>query len=109
MPPNPVELLGSENNRRLIKTLRKKYDIILLDCPPVLGLSDALILTQFSDANIMTFSIKKTKKENLERAIKAFDTANAKITGIVVNRATMSKNGYYGYYYNDYYASGEKI
>jgi capsular exopolysaccharide synthesis family protein len=108
-PPNPVELLGSENNRRLIKTLRKKYDIILLDCPPVLGLSDALILTQFSDANIMTFSIKKTKKENLERAIKAFDTANAKITGIVVNRATMSKNGYYGYYYNDYYASGEKI
>ena len=109
MPPNPVELLGSENNRRLIKTLRKKYDIILLDCPPVLGLSDALILTQFSDANIMTFSIKKTKKENLERAIKAFDTANAKITGIVVNRATKSKNGYYGYYYNDYYASGEKI
>ena len=109
MPPNPVELLGSENNRRLIKNLRKKYDIILLDCPPVLGLSDALILTQFSDANIMTFSIKKTKKENLERAIKAFDTANAKITGIVVNRATMSKNGYYGYYYNDYYASGEKI
>lgn len=109
MPPNPVELLGSENNRRLIKNLRKKYDIIILDCPPVLGLSDALILTQFSDANIMTFSIKKTKKENLERAIKAFDTANAKITGIVVNRATMSKNGYYGYYYNDYYASGEKI
>ena len=57
----------------------------------------------------LTGYIKKTKKENLERAIKAFDTANAKITGIVVNRATMSKNGYYGYYYNDYYASGEKI
>ena len=102
-PPNPVELLGSENNRRL----RKKYDIIILDWPPVLGLSDALILTQFSDANLLTFSIKKTKKENIERAIKTFDTANAKVTGVVVNKATMSKNGYYGYYYNDYYTSGD--
>ena len=46
----------------------KKYDLILIDCAPIIGLSDALILTQFSDANIMTFSIKKTKKENLERA-----------------------------------------
>ena len=107
-PPNPVELLGSENNRRLMKTLRKKYDIIILDCPPVLGLSDALILTQFSDANLLTFSIKKTKKENIERAIKTFDTANAKITGVVVNKATMSKNGYYGYYYNDYYSGDAK-
>ena len=106
-PPNPVELLGSENNRRLMKVLRKKYDIIILDCPPVLGLSDALILTQFSDANLLTFSIKKTKKENIERAIKTFDTANAKVTGVVVNKATMSKNGYYGYYYNDYYTSGD--
>ena len=107
-PPNPVELLGSENNRRLMKVLRKRYDIIILDCPPVLGLSDALILTQFSDANLLTFSIKKTKKENIERAIKTFDTANAKITGVVVNKATMSKNGYYGYYYNDYYSGDAK-
>ena len=107
-PPNPVELLGSENNRRLMKVLRKRYDIIILDCPPVLGLSDALILTQFSDAYLLTFSIKKTKKENIERAIKTFDTANAKITGVVVNKATMSKNGYYGYYYNDYYSGDAK-
>ena len=102
-PPNPVELLGSENNRRLMKVLRKRYDIIILDCPPVLGLSDALILTQFSDANILTFSIKKTKKENIDRAIKTFETVNAKVTGVIVNKATMSKNGYYGYYYSDYY------
>lgn len=107
-PPNPVELLGSENNRRLMKVLRKRYDIIILDCPPVLGLSDALILTQFSDANLLTFSIKKTKKENIDRAIKTFDTANAKVTGVIVNKATMSKNGYYGYYYNDYYAGDAK-
>ena len=61
----------------------------------------------FSDANLLTFSIKKTKKENIERAIKTFDTANAKVTGVVVNKATMSKNGYYGYYYNAYYTSGD--
>ena len=66
-PPNPVELLGSENNKKLIKKLTKKYDIILLDCAPVIGLSDALILTTLSDVNLVTVSAKKTKMENLER------------------------------------------
>ena len=110
-PPNPVELLGSDNNRKLMKVLRKKYDVLILDCPPILGLSDALVLTQFSDANLITFSFKKTKKENLDRAIKAFETANVKVTGVVANKAPMRKHGYYGYYgyyYNDYYSGESK-
>lgn len=110
-PPNPVEILGSDNNRKLMKILRKKYDVLILDCPPILGLSDALVLTQFSDANLLTFSFKKTKKENFSRAIKAFETANVKITGVIGNKASIKKNGsygYYGYYYNDYYSGDEK-
>ena len=44
LPPNPVELLGSENNKKLLERLKKHYDLILLDCAPILGLSDSLIL-----------------------------------------------------------------
>ena len=43
-PPNPVELLGSENNRRLLDRLKKKYDLIIMDSTPIIGLSDAMIL-----------------------------------------------------------------
>ena len=107
-PPNPVELLGSDNNKKLIKKLSKKYDIILLDCAPVIGLSDALILTTLSDVNLVTVSAKKTKMENLERTQKLFEQANAKIDGVILNKAQTSGNHYYSYYYNNEYYSSEK-
>lgn len=102
-PPNPVELLASENNAKLIQKLREFYDVVILDCPPVIGLSDTLIMTKYSDANIVVVSNKKTKLENLERTKKMFAQANAKITGVVVNKASVKDNGYYGYYCKDYY------
>lgn len=105
-PPNPVELLGSENNEKLLAQLKRKYDVIVLDCPPVLGLSDTLILTKYSDANIVVVSNKKTKLESLERTQKAFSQANANITGVIINKASIRDNSYYGYYISDYY--GEK-
>lgn len=107
-PPNPVELLASENNAKLIQKLREFYDIIILDCPPVIGLSDTLIMTKYSDANIIVVSNKKTKLESLERTKKMFAQANAKITGVVVNKASVKDNGYYGYYCKDYYGETGK-
>lgn len=104
MPPNPVELLGSENNKKLLAKLKKKYDLIVIDCPPVIGLSDALILANMSDINIVTVSAKKTRFENLERTQKLFEQANAKISGVILNKAPMASNHYYSYYYaTDYY------
>ena len=103
-PPNPVELLASENNKKLLEKLKKKYDLILMDCAPVIGLSDALILTTLSDIILVTVSSRKTKMENLERAKKLFEQANAKIDGVILNKAQTSGNHYYSYYYNnDYY------
>lgn len=102
-PPNPVELLASEKNKKLIEQLRKIYDVIILDCPPVLGLSDTLIMTKYSDANIVVVSNKKTKIENLDRTKKAFSQANAKITGVIINKASVKDNSYYSYYSSEYY------
>ena len=107
-PPNPVELLVSENNRKLMEELRKHYDIILLDCPPVLGLSDTMIMTKYSDTNIIVVSNRKTKIEILDKAKKVFAQANAKITGVIINRASVKDNSYYSYYSNDYYGEASK-
>ena len=105
-PPNPVELLVSENNKKLMKQLREKYDIILLDCPPVLGLSDTMIMTKYSDANVIVVSSRRTKIESLDKAKKVFAQANAKLTGVIINRASVKDNSYYSYYSNEY--SGEQ-
>ena len=107
-PPNPVELLASENNKKLIAKLREKYDIILLDCPPVLGLSDTMIMTKYSDANLIVVSSRKTKVENLDKAKKVFAQANAKITGVIINRASVKDNTYYSYYSSEYYGDSSK-
>lgn len=103
-PPNPVELLATENNKNLLLRLRELYDIIILDCPPVIGLSDPIIMTQFSDVNIIVVSNNKTKTENLARVKKTFDQSNIRIGGVIVNKAQTKGNSYYSSYYtNDYY------
>jgi len=107
-PPNPVELLGSENNKRLLEKLKKKYDLIIMDCTPIIGLSDAMILSTLSDINLVTVSVKKTRMENLERATKLFEQANAKIDGVIINKSQPVGSHYYSYYYNNDYYSNDK-
>ena len=102
-PPNPTELLGSDNNRALLEGLKEVYDIIIVDCPPALGLSDAIIMTKYSDANVVVISNNKTKIESLDRVKKTFEQSNAKITGVIFNKAKVNTGGYYGYY--GYYAN----
>ena len=99
-PPNPTELLASDKNKNLLEELKTKFDVIILDCPPVLGLSDTLILTKYSDANIVTISSKKTKIETLKEVKKNIEKANSKITGVIINKVKRSKSSsyYYGYY-----------
>ena len=97
-PPNPIELLSSSNNEKLLKDLSKMYDLLILDCPPVLGLSDTLILTKYSDANIVTISSKKTKLEALKEVKKNIEKANSSITGVIINKVNKKKSSYYGYY-----------
>ena len=108
-PPNPIELLDSEKNAKFIEKAKDKFDIIILDCPPVIGLSDALVITKFSDVNIVVVSNKKTKFENLDRTKKIFEQANKKIDGVIINKAQTKQNSYYSYYTNDdYYRKKEE-
>ena len=107
-PPNPIELLSSKSNEELIKGLKNHYDIIILDCPPILGISDTSVMLKYSDANLVVVSNGKTQYELLEKSKKAFETANSKITGVVINKANVKRTGYYSYYTSEYYTSDGK-
>ena len=102
IPPNPTELLSSNNNEALLKRLSRKFDIIILDCPPVIGLSDTVIMTKYSDANILVISCNDTTTELINRAKKVFQTAGKEITGVIINKMN-TKSKKYGYYTESYY------
>ena len=67
-------------------------------------LSDTLIMTQYSDANIVVVSNKKTKVELLNRVKKNFEQVNAKISGVVINKVPVKGNNYYSSYTSQYYS-----
>ena len=102
VPPNPTELLSSKNNEALLEKVREMYDIIILDCPPVVGLSDAAIMTKYSDINLLVVSCGKTKIELVDRAKKTFQNVNANLSGVVLNKIN-AKGTSYGSYYSDKY------
>ena len=106
VPPNPTELLSSNNNLRVLDKIRDLYDIIILDCPPIIGLSDAAIMTKYSDINLLVVSNGKTKIELVSRAQKVFQNVNANLTGVVLNKINAKGTRYGSYYSNNYYGEG---
>jgi capsular exopolysaccharide synthesis family protein len=105
VPPNPSELLGSSNMSKLISLLENDFDVIIFDCPPVIGLSDTLIITKYVDYSIVVASYKDTPIEALKKTCKSLEAVNAKIAGIVFNKVAVGGRGYYGNYgyYGSYY------
>lgn len=99
-PPNPIELLASRDASKIFEKLRNAFDIIIFDGTPVVGLSDALVMTKYSDANIVVVCNNKTKMESVGNTVKAFDQANANITGVIMNKIDVKRSNYYG---NGYY------
>ena len=97
-PPNPSELLSSTNNKELLDKLKSMFDLIILDCAPVLGLNDTLVMTKYSDVNAVVVTNKKTKVELLDQDKKSFERVNVKIDGVILNKVKAKDISYYGYY-----------
>ena len=99
VPPNPSELLGSENTKKLVKVLREKFDHIIFDGVPVNGLPDSLILSSVVDRVVIASSYGYTKIDDLDGTKKALYKVNANIAGVVMNKAPQTRRGkYYSYY-----------
>ena len=92
VPPNKAELLGSARLRRLMDRLREEYDIIVLDTPPVLAVTDAIVLSSLADGVILVVQADRTRAADLRSAIDALGAAHAKVLGVVLN-ATRRRRG----------------
>jgi len=110
-PPNPAELLASANMRDLILQLRKDYDHIVLDTPPTLSVTDAVVLSPRADATILVIRSGHTTKQALRRARDILMQVNAHVAGVLLNAVDLTSPDYYYYYeyqgkYTEYYREG---
>ena len=95
LPPNPVELLSSKTMDILMQDLRKDYDIIILDAPPLLSVSDAQILSNKCDGTLLIVNMDVVQKVDVLKAKAALASSKAKILGVVLNNIKIPKNHYY--------------
>ena len=85
----------------ILKLLKEKYDLIIIDCPPINAVTDALVLTKFADEVVLVSAYKITPIDLLEQSKKALENSGAKIAGVIVNKLENKKDHYYyGKYYN---------
>jgi capsular exopolysaccharide synthesis family protein len=102
LPPNPAELIASAWMDKLIVTLKERYDIVLFDSPPILPVTDSVLLASKTRHLVWVINAGKTRTDTLRRAREAFTQSDAKILGVVLNR--VSSGSGYGYYYYYYYS-----
>ena len=98
---NPTELLGGNGMRSLVDDLGKRFDIVLIDSPPVLPVADALILSGYADAVVLVVAAGSTRRAELRRAAEKLAQASAPVVGAVLNKAT-AQDGYGHGYYDGY-------
>lgn len=99
VPPNPSELLNSTNTKKIIKELRENFDRIIFDGVPVNGLPDSLVMANLVDRVILVTAVGYTSIDELNESKKALEKIDAKIAGVVVNKANPTKRGKYSNYY----------
>lgn len=114
--PNPAEILGSRKMRDFLVRVRQEFDIIILDSPPVLAVTDALLLAPYCDASVLVCSAKKTVWHSLQGSREALLSVGVQPTGVVLNRfdpkEAYGSYGYgygYGYGYYDYYGDKKAV
>ena len=99
-PPNPSEILGSRKMAELMFTLSNRFDVVVLDSPPVLAVTDALTVMTWAEAVILVVSAGRTRRKQLHETLEVLGQAKAPVVGVVLNRAgpedgTSQYNSYY--------------
>ena len=101
MPPNPAELLGSDQMRRLLTYLESTFTHVILDSPPVASFTDGVLLGCLVDGVLLVVHAGKSSQEIARRGKQVLIDVGAKIIGVVLNKATLRPHDYY--YYQSYY------
>lgn len=108
IPPNPTDLLGSGRLAEMFATLETRYDSIVIDGPPVLGLADSPIVAAEAEATIFVIEANRSHRGASKLALRRLRTANVRILGAVMTKFEPQRSSDYGYYGNDYYSYGSK-
>lgn len=107
-PPNPAELLASSQMKDVLADLREQFDHVVIDTPPTLSVTDAVVLSPRVDAIILVIRSGHTTKQALRRARDVLMQVNAHVTGVLLNAVDLRSPDYYYYYeyqgkYTHYY------
>lgn len=112
VPPNPAELIGSRKMSEVMTALLQEYDCIVVDSPPVMPVSDAVLLSTLFDGVVLVVNGQKTPRHLVKETRSRLLYARAKILGVVLNRVDMQTSEYayyYGHYSSYYRPSEEKL
>lgn len=111
IPPNPAELLGSSEMQNLIIRLGEVYDFVLIDSPPVLAVTDSVVLSRYVDGVVLVVRGAMTPRRVVQDAKNRLLHVGARVIGIVLNDVNIRGGDYYyynRYYYSYYYAEDQK-
>jgi capsular exopolysaccharide family len=107
LPPNPAELLSCNKMKQLLEVARGKFDYIIIDSPPILGLADVLVIANLADAVILEIHSGATRRATVQAALRRLTAVRIKPLGCMLTRMRHGIHGY-GYSYEDYYTYGTK-
>lgn len=99
IPPNPSELLGSSEMQELIAEMEAIFDVVVIDAPPLLPVTDAAVLSRHVGGVVLVVGSQKVKKQDLEKSLSSLDLVGAHLFGIVMNRLPAKGPDAYSYSY----------
>ncbi|HHT74310.1 MAG TPA: CpsD/CapB family tyrosine-protein kinase [Firmicutes bacterium] len=102
VPPNPAELLGSQAMRNVLNAVREEFDMVVVDAPPIVAVTDAAVLCPLVDGVLLTVAAGEVPRELAQHARSLLENANANVLGVVLNRINPSAQKNYQYYYYYY-------
>jgi protein-tyrosine kinase len=104
VPPNPAELVGSNRMRESLEAAVGEFDMVLLDSPPLVSVSDAVALAAFTDGVVLVVQTGKVPHEVIRRATAQIQAVKGRILGVVMNAVNLKRDGYYYDYYRYYHS-----
>lgn len=99
IPPNPSELIGSENLLEIFQYVKKEYDFIIIDTPPVNTVTDAQLFSEIANYVVFIVDVQKNDRNAVKKGKELIEKVGAKILGVVLNKAPEDKSSSYYYYY----------
>jgi len=100
IPPNPSELLGSERSGQILNELKKQFDFVIIDTPPILPVTDALVISRYADAIIFIVNSGDSRSRDIKESLARIKSVSSKVDGFVLNSTELPTSRYrYGYRY----------